>query len=406
MSFLDLNDDNEFSWVSLDPPIIENIENHTFFVSGFVVPDETKGVITHVRRVEQRPMLTETMGTYLLQAFDAEGNVIGSTLFNLFQNKLDCESFEISSDQSFFTQLTIPTNAGLQKLEISKDGENWGGFIISENPPTVSFIAPEPNESLSSIEHVGWEGSDQDDENLTYTLLYSPNGIENWQPLGITNNLEMEVNVSNLPSGESPAFRIQASDGFHVATDDRPIHVDFPLGIKYYGPIDSLKGGEGIFVQFTNPVVPGSLVDSLFQLHRLDSQDPIQMMITYDYDSQTALLQPFQSLIEGSTYSVRVGSQALDMEKVDLNQEVSTSKKRQKKKKKKGKGFLKNLSDKLDDLLSTKEEAEKIPEESPIDSDRPKEEINPEAYHIQDIYGNVLDSVIEWRFVVVGSDEQ
>lgn len=69
---------------------------------------------------------------------------------------------------------------------------------------------------------VSFEGGDPDpDSRIRYFLLYSPDR-ERWQLVGATEGGEVPAPARDLPSGEDPAFRLVAFDGWNVADEILP----------------------------------------------------------------------------------------------------------------------------------------------------------------------------------------
>jgi hypothetical protein len=68
---------------------------------------------------------------------------------------------------------------------------------------------------------VTFEAGDPDGDELRFTLLYAPDR-EHWQVVGETRDSEIRVPVRGLPSGDDPAFRLIAFDGWSVDEEILP----------------------------------------------------------------------------------------------------------------------------------------------------------------------------------------
>lgn len=114
----------------------------------------------------------------------------------------------------------VPWSEGATRVEIRYNGKVVASRSASANPPSVNLTAPADSSSLPNGPfQVAWSGSDPDGNALTYSLLYSNDGGQNWQPLAANlQGTSVELNGSQLPGGTG-LLRVVASDGFYSAQD-------------------------------------------------------------------------------------------------------------------------------------------------------------------------------------------
>jgi len=199
----------------------------------------------------------------------------------------------------------------------------------------------------------------------------------------------MSVNTTTLPSGESPAFRIMASDGYHSATADVTEDIDFPLQIMGYKAQDTLGISDPVTVTFNHGIDPGSLGVGLFELRCVETQEAIPAVISYDSDTHTASLQPLEPLDKGKTYLVNIGnaysSETEEADEVKVKDEDESG----------------DAPLSLQEQMQAMFEQKKATVEEPSGGDIGDNEVHQ---NIMDVYGGVLGERIEWEIFVIDFD--
>gem|GEM_PF-4270939 len=375
----DLSDIYGQSWVSLENPRPVE-EKQTVYVSGRVNSATGEARITRARLNALAPFKPEIAGTYEIRVIDKDGNVAGKGYFDPLSLKSDCTDVGVPEQQSFFAQVTIAHGVEVRSLEVVHNGSVIDTYEVSATAPTVSFISPERGADLPETVELAWQGNGH--EPLTYTLLYSPNGIDDWKPAGITRETSMSVNTTTLPSGESPAFRIQASDGYNVATANVAVNINFPLRLLSHIAQDTIGAADPVTVTFNHGIDPGSLNNGLFELRNTSSGEVIPGVINYDNETHVASLQPLESLITGETYIVRIGND------YSPAQEATGDKNEDKSNKPLG------LQERMQAMFEQKNETTK----KPVNDDSAQAEA---PQNIFDVYGSVLGERVEWKVYVI-----
>jgi hypothetical protein len=157
-------------------------------------------------------------GTYTIQAVDALSNTLASQGFEV--------SFYLLSDppeliDPAMFQVAAPFPQGTTAFRILHDGTVLGVVPISPNTPEMTVVYPNGGESWGANETqtVSWTGSDADGDNLTYTVLYTPDSIK-WITLGtMITTTQLSINTGQIPGGSSARIEVIATDGINTSSD-------------------------------------------------------------------------------------------------------------------------------------------------------------------------------------------
>lgn len=89
--------------------------------------------------------------------------------------------------------------------------------------PTVSIVSPGPGELWTETHLAQWQAEDDDGDDLTFTLLFSPDDGATWRPVasGLTGT-SVEVDSRQLEATSQARLRVIATDGFHTVHADSP----------------------------------------------------------------------------------------------------------------------------------------------------------------------------------------
>ncbi len=117
----------------------------------------------------------------------------------------------------------VPYVTGTARVEIlGPAGDMIGLRQAGVGTPAISISAPAPNAILNgeSVDVV-WSATDADDDNLTFSVLFSADGGENWRLVAstiVTDSVPMRVTIprGNLTQSANARFRVMASDGIHT----------------------------------------------------------------------------------------------------------------------------------------------------------------------------------------------
>jgi hypothetical protein len=158
--------------------------------------------------------LNDQGGTYVIQALDSAGTVLGRQGFTPEFMTLSNPPQEI--DPAPFSRVVVPFPTGTVKFRIvDANGLMLSELPVSLNAPTVAVSAPTQGENITGPYAIAWTASDVDNDSLYYMVEYSPNG-QKWQILDTRLTVTtLTVDFSNLPGGSQAKIRVTASDGIN-----------------------------------------------------------------------------------------------------------------------------------------------------------------------------------------------
>jgi hypothetical protein len=167
---------------------------------------------------------------YVVELLDAKGRVLAHYPIDIIESTAKVEEWKNIA----YISETIPYSPCTTKITINKDDKELASQVVSPNAPEIKSIKVsdsdgDPRLIFPRIGNISieWQAQDLDkDDNLTYFLLYSNNGGQNW-PITIADDIKensLTLNPNFLPgsSANLSQFRVIATDG--VNTDVRDSH--------------------------------------------------------------------------------------------------------------------------------------------------------------------------------------
>jgi hypothetical protein len=149
-------------------------------------------------------------GKWAIVVRDGDGAVLGRYPFRPSWKPADVKR---SSNVTAFVH-QIPRFDDAAAIELVGPDGVLDTITYSDAGPAVSISAPRSNARVSPADGtvtVTWDGTDRDDDELVYTVLYSSDGGETWFPQGY------EITETSFPvtlaEGTEHAVKIVASDG-------------------------------------------------------------------------------------------------------------------------------------------------------------------------------------------------
>lgn len=205
------------------------VGNDYLLVSGDVLLGPNGGAVTFHpawQLISSAPPEVPLDGTeYCFELQDASQNLISSQCLDLYW--YNSETDKNTGYAPFYTVLPLGNtqaadNAALAPARLVA---KFGGAVIRErlaspNPPSVTLQSPNGGETLGNSLIVHWAGHDPDGDTLAYRLLYSSDDGLTWTQ--ITQNLSASaalLDFSNFPATSQARIKVEASDGFHTASD-------------------------------------------------------------------------------------------------------------------------------------------------------------------------------------------
>ena len=211
----------------MDPPVTEAL-----YVSGIV---STRGEIQlgdwYLLEAEPDPLQGELPGDYTIQCVSPSGDVLYSTEFG-------------TDTEDVVFAFSIPFPADTSRVAIKHGETTLHEVRRTPNSPTVTILAPNGGETLGETCEVRWHADDADGDALSYAVLYSGNGGNDWTAVATgLQEASYTVDLSQLPGGDQCRFRLVAMDGFNVGHDESDGF--FSMRDKHpFASITSLNDGD------------------------------------------------------------------------------------------------------------------------------------------------------------------
>jgi len=213
--FMGLANDANAAWVSrevysdliesfMDPPVTEAL-----YVSGIV---SARGEVHlgdwYLLKAEPDPLQGELPGDYTIQCLAPSGEVLYSTAFGT------------DSEDAVFA-FTIPFPANTSRVAIAHGETTLHEIQRTANSPTVTVLGPNGGEVLDRICEVTWSANDADGDALSYAVLYSRDGGNDWSAVATSlQDTNYTLDLSQLPGGDQCLVKVVAMDGFNAGHDE------------------------------------------------------------------------------------------------------------------------------------------------------------------------------------------
>ena len=123
-------------------------------------------------------------GTYRVQVLDANGSeIVGQDFEPMTRSQESSDGPDLGS---FAVALPVPASP-VGAIVILHNGVPIGTLAASPTPPEVTILTPTGGEYLGYEESllIEWAGSDDDGDELFYTVLYSPDDGGTWKTLAV-----------------------------------------------------------------------------------------------------------------------------------------------------------------------------------------------------------------------------
>jgi hypothetical protein len=199
--------------------------------------------IFEAESIPEGPPAEAVPSAYAVRFLDRDGNL-------LFEYPLDSSGmtgFQQTDRDGVSFSLVVPDEGGVETVQIvGQDGAVLLERSRSNHPPLLKLLSPSGGEVFDDLLEVAWEGSDKDQDRLTYSVLYSIDGGETFETIGIDlSGAGFSYDAAKLPGSDAAVVRLIASDGFNTVSVDSP-----PFRLSSKPPevaILSPREGETVF---------------------------------------------------------------------------------------------------------------------------------------------------------------
>lgn len=112
-----------------------------------------------------------------------------------------------------------------------------GSTVIAQrdrtaNPPQFDVLPSQPGDREGSLLTLNWTASGSGAEPLMATILYSPNGLDEWSTKALwLQESSFTVDTSTLEPGPKPTLRVMISDGFDEVSEQVAVEVSSGLRV-------------------------------------------------------------------------------------------------------------------------------------------------------------------------------
>ena len=192
-------------------------EGSYLYLAGLIYEDGTVQLESGYQITASTPFSPPPPVTYILTLVDADDNAIASY-------GIEPEFYVLSNppeviDPGPFVSI-VPYPAGTAKILIEHDSDVLETITVSDHSPVVTVTVPNGGENWAGMHSISWTANDADGDDLSYSILYSPDGAE-WLPLttGVTETA-YSWDTSQVPGGDSCMIRVTASDGVNMEQDE------------------------------------------------------------------------------------------------------------------------------------------------------------------------------------------
>ena len=183
-------------------------------VSGLINQDGTGSFDAFYRQAQADPLENPPDGTaYCLELYDASNTKLSGRCFDVSYGFGDST---IPMPTAPFA-LTVPFPPTAQRIVLTHGAATVATRTISDHAPLV--VASLPTGDVTKT--VNWAALDQDNDPLSYSILYSNDNKRSWYALATElTATTYSLDTGTLPGGTAAYVRILASDGVNTGQAD------------------------------------------------------------------------------------------------------------------------------------------------------------------------------------------
>ncbi|MEW5766299.1 MAG: Ig-like domain-containing protein [bacterium] len=159
----------------------------------------------------------------------------GATWHTIAENELNDSAYDWDTTDLPDGEYLIRVTADDQDALSGTGSATSAAFNIDNpKPPVIDITAPHPGDVWSGLRDITWTASDPDNDTLSITIEFSPEGGLTWQTIaaGEVNDGTYNLNFSPFADGLNNLIRITATDGTYTVTKtlDGPFIIGHEVG--------------------------------------------------------------------------------------------------------------------------------------------------------------------------------
>jgi len=215
-----LNDSNNRSLSGIDGQILTtHSDDRYMIVSGLIFTDDT-AILDPIWVINPPgPRANQPSGSeYCIETKDLENNTLSQQCFDL--NFRNYETMDETNVNGF--NLMLPYSEGVSRIVVRKGNLELAFRDVSTDPPIVKVISPNGGEiwPSDSVQTLTWDAFDANDDDLTFMIMYSYDGV-NWIPVGnTTTNSFITIDSNELAGSDIAKIKVIATDGVNTSSDE------------------------------------------------------------------------------------------------------------------------------------------------------------------------------------------
>jgi hypothetical protein len=207
----------------------------------------------------------DSQGDYFFVLFDNSGNILSKSGFDVSFYMPD--PFGGPVEETGFVY-RIKWVEGIKRLELQDKNSNvLATREVSSNKPIVNILYPNGREIIERGEQINvkWEASDEDGDELFYSLAVSADKGETWLPIDIDIvNISFMLDTMWCTSGNEYLIKVVVTDGFNTEEDVSDMTFTIlpdmtPPSISVEKPVNAFYLMNEEIIPFILPVIIGEI---------------------------------------------------------------------------------------------------------------------------------------------------
>lgn len=178
---------------------------------------------------------SEISGGMIIELKNSTDDVLFSMDFDLSFILFGNGTIEINESPFVFV---IPFPGNVTTINLIENSSIKDQVNVTLNTPNITIVSPNGGEHFSNEEiNITWNASDEDGDNLTFAVLFSPdNGTTFFTLISDLNETSLVINSSVFPDSKLAMIKVLVTDGVNTENDtsDNVFEIDNDLNITSF----------------------------------------------------------------------------------------------------------------------------------------------------------------------------